>query len=1799
MDNYDPAMNLSLPGYVIFRESGHDPKYMTYRGVRESDQAPILIKTLRANHPRLDDVSRLKNEYLLLKDLNLFSIVKAYSLEQHQNAYYLILEDTQAVTLEKWMRMHKLDISSCLKIAIHLVQALSDLQSQDIIHKDIQPENILVDPESLNVKLTGFNFATKIPRQRLTIKNPTLLEGSLHFMSPEQTGRMNREVDYRTDFYSLGVTLYKLFTKELPFNSSDPMELVHSHIARAPPSPQTVNPEIPATISEIILKLMDKKAEDRYSSSFSLLQDLKKCQEEWDSTGKIEPFALGSNDVFNKLQITQKIYGRKAEIDRILNAFESVCHGATQMMLLSGYPGIGKSAIVNEIHKPILEKNGFFISGKYDQYKANIPYSAFIEAFQDLIRQVLTENDDTIAMWREKIKVALGTNAGIILEVVPELRLIIGDSIPIQEFEAQETQNRFNFFLQRFISLYASAKTPLVIFLDDLQWIDPASLQLLELILTNLKTEGLFLIGAYRNNEVTPLHPLMTSLQRIMRNGGQISEIEITPLSIQSVNELIAATLHTTPSNCKSLCELIFSKTHGNPFFTRQFLTYLYEENLLYVDSKEGVWRWNIDKIQVLDVSDNVIDLLITKLQRCSPEMQKFLEFAACIGNNFDIRLISTLTGQPIPLMMNYLMEALKEGFILPFADNQNFLWVEGKDTETDAELAHTSYSFRFLHDKVQQAAYQLMSAVERKNTHYQIGLMLLKKFQGDLLEEHIFEVMSQLNHASDLIKEVKERKDYARRNLLAAEKAMRTVAYSTALEFVKVGLTFMPEDKWQSEYELTYNLYLIAAEANYLLFNFDEASRLFDQILEYAKSIRDKVAVHLLKVKLYISSVNYKEAVNWGRSGLKLLNVNLPTRYIKLHVIKELIFLRIKLFGKEIDSLATLPTITDPDKLDIIHLLVSLVTPTYLTSKDLFAFVILKGMNLTLKYGNSPMTAYMYASYGIILNSVFEDFKGSFAFGKLGLDLNRKYDDQKYAPATKFLVGTFLNPTKNHIKTSIDILQLGYEMGTSTGDFINAVFCQGMMVTDKYLIGTNIDELRPEIRECMAYVARIKSHNRGFVFNALKQSIMALKGETYNPSSMQTDEFNEEAFFQMLLENNYLITLYFTFTFKMQICYLFENYEQAIEIAKKAEKISFSAIGQPMAIENGYYYALALAANYSWKDHSTQRSYLKKIQHIRKRMRNWAIASPSNYWHKYLLISAEIERIKGHHENAMELYDEAVESAKENSYLQNEGIANELFAKFYLSQNRAHIAKQYLIDSYYAFYRWGATAKLTQLEQKYAGVFTGLTIKEFDRIESETIKSEGGASTYPHLDLMAVIKATQSISGEIFLDRLLDQLMRIVVETAGAEKALLILEDKRQWMIKAENSGGLTTRPNVPYRERGEHLAIGVINYVLHTKEQVVIDNAVQDTMFGEDPYIIKNNLQSILCFPLLHQAKMVGILYLENNLISRAFTPSRVEVLRLLTTQMATSLENSLLYSHQAELTDELKLSNEKLEDYSQNLEKKVYDRTRELNEKNKLLEETLQQIKEMQRKLLQQEKVVSQVAVTKSIAAEMRTPLNYISNFASLSQDLINEIPLGSDSEQVELVKLNLMKIHEHSEKADEIITSMLEQSRENEGERELTDLNALIRNYADMVYYSYYKTDPLFSLTIETDYDPTIGKINVFPQNLGRVFYNIIDNACYATNTKKKSLNGNYSPIVSIATKNGEERVTIKIRDNGTGITKDVLAKVFSPFFTTKPGEGAGMGLSISHDIIVQDHEGKIEIDSSEGQFTEVTIILPKF
>lgn len=1792
-------MSIQIPGFVIFNEVAHNDQYVTYQGIRESDQKPVLIKTFASAHPTLEDLANIKNEYEITKEIETPQVLRTLDFDKFQNQLYLVYEDAGFESLEKLLKSRLLSLQEELTLAIHIAEAVGAYQTLHLIHKDLVPDNIYVKPETLEVRITGFGYATKQIRQKLSAKNPSIIERQAAYISPEQTGRMNRDIDYRTDFYSLGIIFYEIFTGKRPFASHDIVELIHAHIAIQPVSPKEANPNLPKQLSDIIMKLISKTVEERYSSALALAKDLKHCLRDLETKGKIDPFPIGANDVSPIFQISQKLYGRENEVKVLQNLVETIAHDPPQLALIGGFSGIGKSSLISEMQKPVFEKGGFFIIGKFDQFKTNFPYSAFIQALQDLVQHILTESEERIQYWRDKILESLGANAGVITDVLPELRLIIGEPQRPQELDTEQTHNRFSIVFQLFIKTFATPLTPLTIFLDDMQWIDSASLKLIEMLLTSHQMRGLLIIGAYRSNEVDRFHQLSVAVDRIKQSYSKVTELEINPLTLSQVTELAAETLHRSMNEVKELAKIVFDKTQGNPFFINQLLTFLQEEKYIEFNLERGEWIWHTDKIVAAGLTDNIITLIVNKLQKCSEVTRKILMLAACTGHSFDASLINHIADYPPDVILKHIQEAINEGFIVPDEHIAEVYWDPEEELEVIMSHKGQTRSLKFPHDRVRQAAYSLIEPNERKALHYQIGKILLESLSDHDREEKIFDIVYQINHAFELIKNPKERLKYAELNLHAGEKAMNAVAYLTASEYLRAGLNFLPNDRWKLHYDLAFQLQIKLAECSFLIGDYDEARELFDHTLRHVQTDKERIEIYVLRIKLFTSTTEYADAIQNGRLALKLLGINIPVATSKLDILMQLAKVKWLLFKKTENELLNIPKIDDPRHAQIINIMFLLIAPAYLSTRELYAYIVVTGLIFCLKWGYCPASSYFFAGYGIIRNILFKDIPGASFYGRLALNLCDRFVDQSSVPATQFLVGSFIGPTTRSIRSCIEILKNGFEMGITVGDFIYGVYALAQLMTLQFFSGKNLNEVYRDLQEDIDFVSKVKAHNRGYMFFGCQATILALKGKTYHPSSFSSDTFNEEAFFKAISALNFHYSLFFVYMFKMQITFLFDKYEEALEYSLKSGEIGHAVKGHPINIERDYYTALSLTQLSTHKPPEVVRENLKKAYEILKRLKLYANYCPVNYLNKYYLIKAEIARLNDDRDQAIELYDKAIESAKENSFIQNEAIANELFAKFWIDQNKLHLAKQYLIEAHYDYYCWGADAKVKDLEDKYPQILNKSSAPFGLREEKQELMHDSPSRT---IDLNAVFKAAEVISSQIELETLIKELLKLVQESAGAERTLLILEVGGKWQIRAEQ-GHEGTRLDLamPLDKSQGYLAYSLIMYVLRTKEAVIAADAEKEGLFTGDPYVSQNHVKSLMGLPLIHQTKLIGVIYLENNLATSAFTTERTELLKLLSSQIANSVENALLFEKQANLSFDLQKSNIQLEDYSQNLEKKVYLRTHELKEKNEQLQETLKQIKDMQKKLIQQEKLVSLGSVAKTIASEMRNPLNYIFNFSELSQELIKELEQNKSAskETLETVATNLGKINEHAKKADEIITSLLEESRGKEDMRELTDINKLIRDYADLVYYNYYKKDPLFILTIETAYDADLPKVLVSPQNLGRVIYNVIDNACYATDIKKKDpANVAYTPVLSITTALKENSIYIVVRDNGIGISPSLLSRIFTPFTTNKPtGKGAGMGLSISHDIIVQEHQGTITIDSEENQFTEVTITLP--
>ncbi|MBD2007172.1 MULTISPECIES: AAA family ATPase [Cyanophyceae] len=1502
---------LKIPGYKIIEVLHEGTKSLVYRAFRQVDRQKVVIKILNQEYPDLNDIAKFKHQYEIVKNLDLSGIVKPYKLKNHNNTCVLVLEDFGGESLEKAINSSKMNLLELLKIAIQISQWLGKLHQNHIIHKDIKPQNILVNPHTGQVKIIDFGISSLLSRETQEIRNPNVLEGSLPYMSPEQTGRMNRAIDYRTDFYSLGVTFYQILTGALPFQSTDPMELVHCHIAKQPVPPSHLNPEIPLAISNIVMKLLSKTAEARYQSSYGLKFDLEVCLTQLQTTGKIENFIPGKQDFSNKFEIPQKLYGREQEITILLAAFERVSQGLTEMMLVSGFSGIGKSALINEIHKPIVQQRGYFISGKFDQFQRNIPYASLIQAFQSLISQILTESQEKIAAWREKLLNDLGANSQVIVDVIPEVELIVGQQPPVAQLGSTESQNRFNIVFQQFIRVFAKKEHPLVVFLDDLQWADSASLNLIQLLMTARDSRYLFLIGAYRDNEVNASHLLMMTLDEINSANAIVNHINLKPLDLGHTNQLISETLSCDEVESKPLAELVIRKTNGNPFFVNQFLKSLYEEKLLnFVPSQsvlnkraQAVWQWNLEEIKKVGITDNVVELMAGKIQKLSDNTQQILKLAACIGNKFDLKVLSFVYENSPAATAIDLWEAIREELVLPLDNNYKiFLDFDAQEANNYLVSTDTLVSYKFLHDRVQQAAYSLIPEENKQDFHLKIGQLLLGNTSLEERESKIFDIVNQLNFGSELIVNQEARNKLAELNLTAGKKAKASIAYEPALKYLTTGMRLLATDSWESDYQLTFDLYKERSECEYLCKNFEQADKLFNTLLQNAKTNLEKAEIYGIQIISYTTLGKFSEVVELGKQALKLLGWNVPekTREIKKALKLEIQDIRSSIGDTSIKDLIHSPDMTDLNMLATINLISHVIPALYYTNMDLSDLFYLKQASLSLRYGNAGNSAMGYLGLSRFLGERLGDFQSRYEFGKLSLNIIEKFNSSELKCKVNFLFGGFVNHWTKHSKIDIIHLKTAYQAGIESGDIVWACYANNVLSMRSFITGDYLDNLYIENQKSLDYANQVGEIYTPNFFLVTQQLTLCLKGLTKDKCSFSNEFYDEEKHLEQLRAYAGLaIALNWYYFVKLATLYIFEDYSNALKMALESEKTLSAVSGLMQVAEHYFYYSLTLAALYSTANEGQKKEYWKTLKKNQKQMKVWADNCPENFLHKYLLIAAEMARISGKTQEAMELYEQAIKSAKENEYIQNQAIANELAAKFYFDKGFDIIAKAYLMEARYGYTKWGATGKVKELNTNYPNLLYRATgVKATSTTYSIATSSEDAGV----LDLNTVVKASQALSGEIILDKLLAKLMKIVIENAGAEKGFLIIKNKDNLLIQAEgavNKDEVILLQSLPVENSGK-LSVGIVNYVARTQDNLVLKDAVREGKFINEQYIVENKPKSILCTPLINQGKLIGILYLENNLTEGAFTSERLEVLNLLSSQAAISIENASLYTN-----------------------------------------------------------------------------------------------------------------------------------------------------------------------------------------------------------------------------------------------------------------------------------------------------------
>ncbi|MBW4470729.1 MAG: AAA family ATPase [Stenomitos rutilans HA7619-LM2] len=1508
--NTSPHPLPEISGYTVVEKLYLGSRTAVYRAVQTAQQRPVVIKLLRREHLSFGELVQFRNQYTIAKNLPIPGVVQPLSLEPLGHGYALVMEDCGGVALGKYIQERSLALPEILAIALQLADILHALCQHQVVHKDIKPANILIHPESKQIKLIDFSIASLLPKETQEIQNPNILEGTLAYLAPEQTGRMNRSIDYRTDFYALGVTLYQLLTGTLPFASDDPLELVHCHIAKMPVSVDRMNPAVPEQVSAIVTKLMAKNAEDRYQSAPGLKHDLEHCLTQWQETGAIADFALGQRDLSDRFLIPEKLYGRETEVQTLLEAFDRAAGGSSEVMLVAGFSGIGKTAVVNEVHKPITRQQGYFIKGKYDQFNRNIPLSAFVQALRDLIAQLLSESDVQLAQWRTKILAAVGENGQVLIEVIPELEQIIGQQSIAPELSSTAAQNRFNLLFQKFIKVFTTPEHPLVVFLDDLQWADSASLQLIELL---VQDQGhLLLLGAYRNNEVSAAHPFIMMVEELKKTTAIVNTITLTALAFADTNRLIADTLNCTTERSHPLTELIIRKTQGNPFFTGQFLKALHADEHITFNPEQRYWECDIAQINALSLTNDVVEFMALQLQKLPAETQQILKLAACVGNQFDLATLAIVSEQSLADAATALWKSLQEGLILP--TNQTYKFFQNvEQSERDSANPH----YRFLHDRVQQAAYSLIPDEQKQTTHLAIGQLLLNGLSAVGQSEILFDIVNHINFGQFLIKDKGEKEKVARLNLAAAQKAIASTAYEAAIRYLETGVDLLGEEAWNNQYDLMFKLYhnLCAAQLSHA--SYEQLSATTAIALQHISSSVDRADIYVLQVTQHTLQGECEKAIQIGLIALSDLGIEVGTENLTELVREEFAAVAKSLENRSISSLLDLPTATDPVIQATIKLLIILDPPVYITANiELYSFVSLRAARLSIEYGNIAESIKAYANYGFVLGLMEGQYQRGYEFTNLAVQLSYKLNSKSQQCKAELQLGGWSQVWAKPVAGAAAINYEGFLAGMESGEIQFAAYNLFGNIFNRLFEGENLTDVAEDIEKYRLVAEQVQDELLKVALAGAKIFVAKLLRQVQKDDRVIVEA---EEIVQQGEATQTLLSVCLYYILRMHLACLTADFERGHHYFIEAGKILNSVVG--FTTYSGYFYygSLILLNLYPGLSQAEQSSALEQIRAHQERLKTWSENCPENFLHKYLLVEAEHYRVLGRKAEAIDLYDRAIAGANENDYIQEAALANELAANFYLEWGKERIAQEYLIEAYYGYAHWGAKAKIVDLETRYPTLLASMLQQERSPISvNETVFASSTVTSIPSfgsisdaLDLAAILKASHTLSSAIELGKLLSTLLQLVIENAGADKCVLMLMQDDRLFVKG--IGTLEADPIVMQRipvEKSQDIPLKLIYRVKNRLEPVVLMDATANSEFVVDPYFLRQHPKSLLCSPILHQGKLLGIVYLENQLTIDAFTHDRVQILNLLCAQATISIENARLYAQAKQALEDAKL-------------------------------------------------------------------------------------------------------------------------------------------------------------------------------------------------------------------------------------------------------------------------------------------------
>ncbi len=1499
-----------IPGYLLEEVIFESGRTWFWRGRRQSDGLSVLIKR-SVSEQSAQELAEMRHEHEITQALKIDGVLRAEELVACENGSVLILENTEGIPLRKLMDTARLDLLDSLKVALSLTSTLKEVHQQGLLHKKINPLNIFVDPASGTVKLAGFGLATRLPKENLTTLSPQLTGETLPYISPEQTGRMNRPLDYRSDFYSLGATLYELFTGRVPFGSREAMEIIHAHIARQPVSPDKIAPQLPKTLSRLVMKLVAKRAEARYQSHSGLSADLLACVEQLENQGSLSDFPLARMDVPKELQIAPGLYGREDEIIALEGALERVSQGATEMVLVSGSAGVGKTALVGEIHRSIAQKNGYLISGKFDQLRHNIPYSALIQALRGLIREVSVEEKSRMERWKSRIRAALGSNGQLVTRVIPELELMIGPQPPLPEMGALESRNRFTAVLLEFIGLFCEKTHPLVIFLDDLQWVDADTLKLVERIAQDPEKKPLLFLGAYRDNKVDAGHRLTAAIEVIKKTGQPLQTIPLKPLNPENISQLLVHTCHCRLEEAKPLAELLVRKTGGNPFFVGQFLTVLSEKNLIRYSPEEKRWTWELAAIEFLAVTDNVVELLVDRLHRFSSETRRLLSLAACIGNTFDLESLELISGEKSGELYENLLPALENGLILGFSQAPQL------DNPTDGASTESG-SYKFLHDRVQQAAYALIVQKERPPVHLQIGQTLLKQYAPEKGEDLLFDIVHHLNLARRVKVKWKDRSHLAELNLEAGRQARAASAFEQALEYFTLGLDLLGAAAWKRQYSLALSLHEAATEMSSLCGRFELMEKLAGAVKDNAREDPDLVNVYRCRIQAYTTRGELKKAQETGAEILEKLGYQLS--HLSLDQWQQtLVQIKPGLAGKSVEEVMRFEPLTQPDAEVLVPILYELhlaYGEAGATLDDgLWQPIASKRISLLLNHFHPQYSPEFYIHLGFIYCAYMQDFEFGYELARLGIQLMEALDLKEINCRVSGGFNGYTRFYREPLSASLDPLLETHKMGIETGNFVNAGRSAVVRCRLAFICGKELNWLKGELSTLKLALKKIDYIIGSRHAEMLTKAVTILMEEPATLSTGIMDQYHRVSSAEYVYPDHSHFNYH-----KLVLQTLFEEYEAARETVFEMinlMKTYKDALIDPLA---NCYLSLALLAVCNQGSEEEKEEILTQVHDNQETLEKLARCAPPNYRHKHHLVEAErLQVLEGQSDAILSHYDQAIALARESEFIHEEALANELAARYLINQGQNAAAGSYLRSAMEKYEAWGAKRKVAHLKSRYPGLIID------DRAEA--------TSPSANLDLGTILKASEAISSALELEPLLEILLGILIENAGAQTATLILETEGQSLIAARGSAEQVEcfLPLSLPVEKAESLSLSIISWVKQTREHLVLDNAAREERFAGDDYIKRERPKSILCAPITHQSALSGIIYLENNLVEGAFTSRRFEVIKHLSSQIAISLENARLHENLKKAMDELKASETSLREENVRLKANIKGRYR----------------------------------------------------------------------------------------------------------------------------------------------------------------------------------------------------------------------------------------------------------------------------